>query len=457
MPPARRWWRPGAGSPCWERTPQPVSQALRNGWANGGIPHHSAGHPCTSPRFLCAAAPPSPERSPSSTTRRISTHAPPLCGGAPCSAWRYRRWSSSASPCSAVRLSVGRPLRHMTQWLRELRTARCVRPGHTGGDFEPLAREVTQLATSLSAARAAAQEEARLRDTAESTWTTERLRVFVEGRLGGTRLFAVSNREPYEHRHHVGRHRERDARQRPGHGPGADLARLRRNLDRPGHRRRRPRHRGRRRPRPRAARSSPVHAAARLAHAGRGTRLLLRVRQRGHLAALPHRPHAPGVSRRRLAALPRRQPQIRRCAAGGNRDRGQPRRAGAGLPLRAASRDDQGRAARRARGDLLAHSLAQSRGLRDLPLAARTARRTARRRPDRISHSGALQQLSGHRGPRAGIAHRMGALCGKPRRPPHAGPPVPDQRRPGTGGRCGARSDELPHIERSLTAWRRWA
>jgi trehalose 6-phosphate synthase len=101
----------------------------------------------------------------------------------------------------SVRLSVMLPMRHMTQWLRDLRAGRpsTVVP-HTG-DFEPLAREVTHLATSLSAARAAAEEEARLRDTAESTWTTERLRVFVEGRLGGTRLFAVSNREPYEHRH----------------------------------------------------------------------------------------------------------------------------------------------------------------------------------------------------------------------------------------------------------------
>ena len=62
-------------------------------------------------------------------------------------------------------------------------------------------RQVVRPRTSLSAARAAAHEEARLRDTAESIWTNERLRVFVEAKLGGTRLFAVSNREPYEHRH----------------------------------------------------------------------------------------------------------------------------------------------------------------------------------------------------------------------------------------------------------------
>jgi trehalose-6-phosphate synthase len=103
-----------------------------------------------------------------------------------------------------VRLSVRRPVHHMTQWLRDMRSGKSAGPVTPAGDFEPLAHEVTQLATSLTAARAAAQEEARLRDTAEATWTTERLKVFVEGRLGGTRLFAVSNREPYEHHHRSG-------------------------------------------------------------------------------------------------------------------------------------------------------------------------------------------------------------------------------------------------------------
>ncbi|MGD0497430.1 MAG: trehalose-6-phosphate synthase [Bryobacteraceae bacterium] len=103
-----------------------------------------------------------------------------------------------------VRWSVWRPLRNMSQWLRDLRMGTASAAAAPAGDFEPLAREAAHLASSLSAARAAAQEEARLRDAAESTWTAERLRVFVEGRLGGARLFAVSNREPYEHRHEFG-------------------------------------------------------------------------------------------------------------------------------------------------------------------------------------------------------------------------------------------------------------
>jgi trehalose 6-phosphate synthase len=102
---------------------------------------------------------------------------------------------------ASVRLSIGLPVLHMAQWLRDLRTGAASPAVRPPGEFEPLAREVTKLASSLTAARAAAEEEARLRNSAEATWTTERLRVFVEGRLGGTRLFAVSNREPYEHRH----------------------------------------------------------------------------------------------------------------------------------------------------------------------------------------------------------------------------------------------------------------
>jgi trehalose-6-phosphate synthase len=100
-----------------------------------------------------------------------------------------------------IRWGFGRPLARMTQWLRELRTG-AVTPNHKineHGEFKPLTEEVTRLASSLAAARASAQEEARLRETAQSSWTAERLRVFVQSRLGGDRLFAVSNREPYEH------------------------------------------------------------------------------------------------------------------------------------------------------------------------------------------------------------------------------------------------------------------
>ena len=50
-----------------------------------------------------------------------------------------------------------------------------------------------------------------------------------------------------------------------------------------------------------------VHVAPRLAERERGTRLLLRLRQRGPVAAVPPRAHAADISGRRLGALPHRQ------------------------------------------------------------------------------------------------------------------------------------------------------
>jgi trehalose 6-phosphate synthase len=102
-----------------------------------------------------------------------------------------------------VRWSVGRPLRRMADWLRDMRTggaaAEASRPKEEL--FEPLADEVTRLASSLHSAQAAAEEEARLRDASLSQWTAERLRISTQTKLKGSRLFAVSNREPYEHVH----------------------------------------------------------------------------------------------------------------------------------------------------------------------------------------------------------------------------------------------------------------
>lgn len=105
-----------------------------------------------------------------------------------------------------IRWGLGRPMRRMAHWMHELRIGKTETAPDMPetGVFEPLTLEVTRLASSLTAARAAAEHEARLRVQGESDWTAERLRVFVQHRLGGKRLFAVSNREPYEHFHRAG-------------------------------------------------------------------------------------------------------------------------------------------------------------------------------------------------------------------------------------------------------------
>ena len=55
------------------------------------------------------------------------------------------------------------------------------------------------MAQSISAARASAEEEARLRREGESTWTAERLKEHIRNLLQDRPLFVISNREPYSH------------------------------------------------------------------------------------------------------------------------------------------------------------------------------------------------------------------------------------------------------------------
>ncbi|MGA7400843.1 MAG: trehalose-6-phosphate synthase [Candidatus Sulfotelmatobacter sp.] len=100
-----------------------------------------------------------------------------------------------------VRWSITGPIARAAQWMRALRMGRISsRQQMPDLDlFKPLAWEVVTLAESLSQARTAAENEARLRETGQSLWTADRLAVQIQTRLAGGRLFVVSNREPYIH------------------------------------------------------------------------------------------------------------------------------------------------------------------------------------------------------------------------------------------------------------------
>ncbi len=100
-----------------------------------------------------------------------------------------------------VRWSIAGPIAKTVEWMRALRMGRTFfGSGLPDADlFKPLKTEVAHFVRSLTAARAAAEEEARLREAAESLWTAERLRVHVRSRLKDSRMFVVSNREPYMH------------------------------------------------------------------------------------------------------------------------------------------------------------------------------------------------------------------------------------------------------------------
>lgn len=102
-----------------------------------------------------------------------------------------------------VRWSISGPIAKMSDWMKRLRM------GETPESFQllkedlfaPITKEVTTFAKHLSAARMAAEEEARLRRAAESLWTPERLKEHVKSKLQQKPLFVISNREPYMHLH----------------------------------------------------------------------------------------------------------------------------------------------------------------------------------------------------------------------------------------------------------------
>src|SRR5579863_5530478 len=104
-----------------------------------------------------------------------------------------------------VRQFLTGPILRAAERLRLLRTGHALDPPDKARDefgiLTPLEREVETLTESLAEARAAAEAEARLRDAGESLWTAERLAVHVRERFGDSRIFVLSNREPYMHVH----------------------------------------------------------------------------------------------------------------------------------------------------------------------------------------------------------------------------------------------------------------
>ncbi len=100
-----------------------------------------------------------------------------------------------------VRWTFTGPLTRTAHWLRTLRTGQTNAPPALaqGEILDQINKEVTHLARDLNTARAAAEEEARLRDSNASLWTADRLRVSLRSKLQQKPLFVVSNREPYMH------------------------------------------------------------------------------------------------------------------------------------------------------------------------------------------------------------------------------------------------------------------
>jgi trehalose-6-phosphate synthase len=98
-----------------------------------------------------------------------------------------------------IRWTIVLPISRTAQWMKDIRRGHALpSPAMPKEEFlAPFTSEVVNLTRSLADARAAAEEEARLRESGESIWTAERLRVSMRGKAAQGSLFVVSNREPY--------------------------------------------------------------------------------------------------------------------------------------------------------------------------------------------------------------------------------------------------------------------
>jgi len=113
----------------------------------------------------------------------------------------------SAIALVVVKSTITRPMAKLSEWTKGLRSGRYEPPPDVPDAhlFDSLATEVARLARSMQRAKATAEEEAALRLSGESVWTEERLKQFVNLRLGGRLLVVVSNREPLSHVRRGGR------------------------------------------------------------------------------------------------------------------------------------------------------------------------------------------------------------------------------------------------------------
>ena len=118
----------------------------------------------------------------------------------------FFRWFLQALVISVVTLLIIRwgilnPLNKVIEWIKVARSGNVdqLKTRPPGSFLEPLYKEISGIAQAMQEAKAVAQEEAKVRTSAESIWTPERLNEEMKQLLQDKKLIVVSNREPYMH------------------------------------------------------------------------------------------------------------------------------------------------------------------------------------------------------------------------------------------------------------------
>jgi len=120
----------------------------------------------------------------------------------------FMRWFIQALVIAIVTLLIIRwgiltPLNRIVEWVKAARFGNVeqIQKRPPINFLAPLYKEVSGIAQAMQEAKAIAQEEARLRTTAEAIWTPERLNEEMKQVLENKMMVVVSNREPYMHVH----------------------------------------------------------------------------------------------------------------------------------------------------------------------------------------------------------------------------------------------------------------
>ncbi len=118
----------------------------------------------------------------------------------------FFRWFLQALVICVVTLMIVRwgilnPLNKVVEWVKAARSGDVdhLKSRPPNAFLAPLYKEISGIARAMQEAKATAQEEARLRTSAESIWTPERLNEEMKQVLQNKKLIVVSNRETYMH------------------------------------------------------------------------------------------------------------------------------------------------------------------------------------------------------------------------------------------------------------------
>lgn len=120
----------------------------------------------------------------------------------------FFRWFLQALFVSLITIIILRwgifsPINKVSDWIKSARMGNLEKLNEypPAKFLAPLHEEISQIARAMHEAQAQAEEEARLRSTGESVWTSDRLKIEMGNLLNGKMMIVVSNREPYMHIH----------------------------------------------------------------------------------------------------------------------------------------------------------------------------------------------------------------------------------------------------------------